>query len=144
MVTWNVRGSMRYFDTCTRVMGILKRYDVIALTHVGTDSDPMLQGFSCMHVLTRPFDPESGGVAVFVKQHLAPSTAVVRYHAELGMVWLKVAHDRARLSPPCIAFVPYTCRMSDPRITQPLRMWHTCECGCGCGSVLLVGDSAVE
>ena len=136
---------MRRLDSCTRVMGILSRYDVVALTHVGVDSDPMLQGFTCMHVLTRPFRPESGGVAVFVKHRLAPSTTVVRFHAELGMVWLKVAHDRARLTPTyiCALYLPHERSTYYNHVDKESHWKALAEDVAefaACGSVLLVGD----
>ena len=145
MVTWNVRGSMRSLDSCTRVMGILRHYDVVALTHTGADAEPVLQGFRCMHVLTRPFDPESGGVAVFAKEHLAPKCAVVRHHAELGMVWLKVDHDRTRLTPTymCALYLPHE-RSSYYEHVDKEAHWQALNADiaefAASGSILLVGD----
>ena len=81
---------MRMLHECPRIMSLLARYNIVGLVHTGHDGpDTLLDGFTCVRALTRPVDPASGGVALFVKSGLALKVVVVRERAELGMLWIK-------------------------------------------------------
>ena len=81
---------MRMLHECPRIMSLLARYNIVGLVHTGHDGpDTLLDGFICVRALTRPVDPASGGVALFVKSGLAHKAVVVRERADLGMLWIK-------------------------------------------------------
>ena len=137
---------MLHLNECPRVRGLLQRYDIVALTHTGTDShDTALRGFQCIHALTRPHDPESGGVAVFVKQRLVPHVTLVRHHAELSMLWLRISHDRAKHSPTyiCTLYLPHQ-RSSYYRHVDQESHWQALHADAAEfaaeGAVMVVGD----
>ena len=81
---------MRMLHECPRIMALLAKYNIVGLVHTGHDGpDTRLDGFTCVRALTRPVDPASDGVALFVKSGLAQKAVVVRERAEMGMLWIK-------------------------------------------------------
>jgi hypothetical protein len=75
---------------CPRIMGLLARYIIVGLVHTGHDGpDTLMDGFTCVRALTRPVDPASGGVALFVRSDLAHKAVVVRERADMGMLWIQ-------------------------------------------------------
>ena len=101
---------MRGLADVERIVHILQRYDLVVLTHTGrdTETDVQLPGFTCVRALVRTITPEHGGVSLLVKQHLTQRVHVVRTHASMGIMWVRVdaadgGHEPTFL---CACYIP--------------------------------------
>ena len=96
-LTWNVRKSFSDMGSDPHVMGLLQRYDFVGLTETGSDdgTGPGLPGFARVCVMPRENGNarhgHTGGVALFVREALAPRISIARKHVALGILWVRVA-----------------------------------------------------
>ena len=94
--------------TCNRIVNLLSRYDVLALTNTGCDGeDTTMPGYRCVRALQRPHEPASGGVALFVRDRLWPHVQVVREHAALGMLWVRWCRGGTHPIYICVCYLPH-------------------------------------
>lgn len=88
-------GFTDQLSTRSAIRKQLVKADVLGLTEMGLNREQAktveLPGFTCIKMLARPHDPKHGGVAVFVKNRLAPFTTVCAEHDDLGIVWVQVS-----------------------------------------------------
>lgn len=86
-------------------MRILGEADIVGLAHTGVTNTcgPVLPGFKPIACTPRTFEPRSGGVAVYAKDHIAKHVRLADEHAEFGITWVCVSGMHGQRKPIYIA-----------------------------------------
>lgn len=139
---------MHMLHTCPRIVKLLSRFDVLALTHTGTDGEETaMPGYRCVCALQRSVDPTSGGVAVFVRERLWSCVRVERTHPELGLLWVRWCRDGGEPVYICVCYLPhqassyYTAGEGLDRETHWSTLCADISHFAALGSIMLLGDT---
>jgi exonuclease III len=107
LVSWNINGDLSKINLCHETLRFLSDFDLIAFSHTGlraSDHVPVLDGFRNLSACARPYDPSSGGVAIYAKSLL--NASVVQDIPEFGMSWVRLDVAR-KLIYACVCYMPH-------------------------------------
>ena len=91
VLTWNIRGGLHDIHLCRESMNRFNDADILAFTHTGYTNDsyiPFFDGFKLICCSARPLEPISGGVAIYIREHI--NAQLINDMPEFGMAWIKI------------------------------------------------------